>query len=61
MEELRTRAVIALIQAKHGLNSQPKVARFLEVTEKTLSNWMHERNWPDDEKTALLAELSGLD
>lgn len=61
LEELRTRAIIALIQQKHGLSSQPKVARFLAVTEKTLSNWMHERTWPDDEKTAQLAELAGLD
>jgi transcriptional regulator with XRE-family HTH domain len=61
MDELSLRAVIAAIQEKHGLKSQPAVARFLGVTEKTLSNWMHGRNYPDECKSCQLAELAGID
>lgn len=61
METLEIRAVIAAIQQRHGLPSQPQVSRFLGVTEKTLSNWMHARSIPDDSKTIQIAELAGID
>lgn len=61
MHELSLGAVIAEIQRRQGLDSQPKLARFLQVTEKTIANWVHERNYPDECKTCLLAELSGVD
>lgn len=61
MDRLDIHAVVGRIRQRHGLNSQPAVARYLQVTEKTLSNWLHRRNVPDNDKTALLAELAGMD
>lgn len=61
MDELDIHAVTARIKARHGLKSQPELARFLGVTEKTVANWKHGRNWPDDDQTAKLAELAGID
>lgn len=61
MDELDIRSVVARIKARHGLKSMPELARLLGVTEKTVSNWMHGRNWPDDRLSAKLAGLAGID
>lgn len=54
-------AVIASVQARHGLHSHEQIGAQLGVTAKTVSNWLHGRNYPDDRVIVLLADLAGLD
>lgn len=61
MDAISIRAVTDAIMKRFGLRSQPELARFLQTTEKTLSNWQHGRNYPDDRYCSLLAEHSGVD
>lgn len=61
MERYEMRAVIRAVQERQGLRSEPAVARFLGVTEKTVANWKHGRNFPDVRLCHQLAEAAGLD
>lgn len=60
MDELSIHAVIARIRQTPALSSDPKLARFLQVTERTIANWKHGRNVPSDELAVQLAYLAGV-
>lgn len=44
-----------------SIKSDYRLAKVLEVTEKTVANWRHGRSIPDEANAFLLAKWSGLD
>lgn len=53
--------LIAAAKAGAALPSNYRLARALDVPEKTLSRWNAGHNLPDDENAAKLAHLAGID
>lgn len=58
---LTTTDLLAAAKAAQGLPSNYRLARALDVPEKTVQRWNTGRNTPDDENAAKLAALAGLD
>lgn len=58
---LTTAALISAAKLHAGIPSNYKLARALDVPEKTVSRWNAGHNLPDDENAAKLAQLAGLD
>jgi transcriptional regulator with XRE-family HTH domain len=56
-----TKDLLLAVRRAHDLPSFYKLARFLDVSEKTVWRWSSGRNTPDDSTAAKLAELAGLD
>ena len=48
-------------KAAAGIPSNYRLARVLDVTENTVSNWKHGRKLPDESTALRLAEMAGLD
>lgn len=58
---ISTLELIAAAKAANDIPSNYRLARILDIPEKTLARWTTGRNKPDDLYTARLAELAGLD
>jgi hypothetical protein len=53
--------LLAAVKIRHALASNYALAKFLDTRETTVWRWTSGRNLPDEETTARLAELAGLD
>lgn len=58
---MQTRELLAAVKAAQAIPSDYRLARFLGVTDNTVSNWQHGRRRPDDAMALRLAELAGVD
>lgn len=58
---MKTRDLLDAAKAARGLPSNYRLARELDVPEKTVQRWSTGRNFPDDVHAARLAELAGFD
>ncbi|ABM94792.1 DUF3693 domain-containing protein [Methylibium petroleiphilum] len=58
---ISTRELLEAAKSARGLPSNYRLARELDVPEKTVQRWNTGKNSPDDVHAAQLAELAGLD
>ncbi len=58
---LTTSELLAAAKAAQGNCSYYRLARLMDVPERTMSRWSSGKNAPDDVHAARLAELAGLD
>lgn len=58
---LTTRDLLAVVKTAHGIPSNYRLARVLDVTEATVQRWNTGRNAPDDAMAERLANMAGLD
>ena len=58
---LTTADLLRAARDAQGLPSNYRLARFLDVPEKTVQRWNTGKNIPDDQHALRLAELSGID
>jgi transcriptional regulator with XRE-family HTH domain len=58
---IRTSELLAAVRAAQGVPSNYRLARLLDVPEKTVSRWNTGKHTPDDAMAQRLAELAGLD
>lgn len=58
---LTTRSLLAAAKAARGIPSNYRLARALDVPERTVQRWSSGVSRPDDGHAAQLAELAGLD
>lgn len=58
---ISTQDLLAAAKAGAGIPSNYRLARVLNVTEQTVSNWQNGRRWPDDPMALRLADMGHLD
>lgn len=58
---LTTRDLLAAVRDAQAIPSNYRLARLLDVPEKTVQRWNSGKHTPDDAMTVRLAELAGLD
>ncbi len=58
---LTTVELLAAARAAHGIPSNYRLARVLNVSDKSIQRWNTGKNTPDDAMASRLAEMAGLD
>jgi transcriptional regulator with XRE-family HTH domain len=53
-------SLIDLVKTRHGIQSDYKLAKFLDMTPHTIANYRHGRSRPDDKTLIRLAELGNV-
>lgn len=58
---LTSKELLAAVRDAQGIPSNYRLARVLDVPEKSVQRWNTNKNTPDDAMTIRLAELAGMD
>ncbi|MBP6899511.1 MAG: helix-turn-helix transcriptional regulator [Burkholderiaceae bacterium] len=58
---LTSRDLLAAVRVAHGIESNYRLARVLDVPEKSVQRWNSGKHTPDDAMAVRLADMAGLD